>query len=111
MREENKLALIVGYYLSKYDHIAYQNLGYGTQISTHETIGAHLNVKPNTIKNMRDEFDTIHDNGRVGWHQRELSVSRKDVVEKYSHLGEPELRVHIHMIINPTIGIVPRQSL
>lgn len=104
MKEENKLALVVGYYLSKFDDIAYQNLGYGTNKKTHDAIGTHLDVNPNTIKNMRDEFDAIHDNDRVGWYQRELSVSREDVVTKYSHFDEPELRAHIHVIVNPTEG-------
>jgi hypothetical protein len=51
---------------------------------------------------MRDEFDPIHDNQRVGWYQRPLRPSRAKVVEQFQDLGEEELRdVVLEILMNP----------
>ena len=91
MKEENKKALIVAYYLSKYGDAAYSNLKFKTQREAHANIGQTLNVKPSSVKNMRDEFDPLHDNSRVGWYQRPLRPSRADVVNRYKNVSESEL--------------------
>ncbi|HIS35736.1 TPA: DUF3883 domain-containing protein [Candidatus Scatousia excrementigallinarum] len=91
MKYENKLALITAYYLSKYDDLAYKKLNYGSKNSTHKKIGLILGVNPNTVKNMRDAFDPLHDNPRVGWYQRELPRSRSKVVEMFGDLSEESL--------------------
>ncbi|WP_026691874.1 DUF3883 domain-containing protein [Peribacillus kribbensis] len=88
MEYNHKLALIVAYYLSKFDWKAIENLGYKKFRHAFEDIGRILNVKPNTIKNMRDEFDPLNPNERLGWYQRELRPSRLQVVEKYENLSE-----------------------
>lgn len=99
MKEENKLALIVAYYLSKFDQTAYKNLGYKTQSEAHKTISNILGVNINTLKNMRDEFDPYHSNRRKGWHQREILGSRKDVMQKFQNYGEIELREKVQDIL------------
>lgn len=91
MELNNKLALIVAYYLSKYDRQALKRLGYKNWKIAFSSISNILNVKGNTIKNMRDEFDVVHPNNRVGWYQRELSSSRKEVIVKYQEKNEEEL--------------------
>ena len=102
MEESHSLALIVGYYLSKFDKTAYTNLGLGGSTETHRRIGRILGVKPTLIKNMRDEFDPLHDNPRVGWYQRPLAASRAKVVEQFQDLGEEELRdVVLEILSNP----------
>lgn len=101
MTGNNSKALIVSYYLSKFDRIAYRELGFATQIATHSAIGEILDVNPNTVKNMRDEFDSIHDNSRMGWWQRPIRPSRERIIELFEHLEEPELRDVIYEIINP----------
>ena len=90
MKENNILALIVAYYLSKYNN-AYHSLDYSTHNEAHKSIGSILDVKPRTISNMRDEFDPIHNNERVGWYQRELRPSRSRVVETFQNSSETEL--------------------
>jgi hypothetical protein len=100
MEENRKLALIVSYYLSKYNRKALNNLGYSTFSQAFEDIGAKLNVRPTSIKNMREEFDPLHPNGRVGWYQRELRPSRFEVVENYSHLSEIALTDIVKEILN-----------
>jgi hypothetical protein len=100
MDPENKLALVVAYYLSKFDKDAYSSLGYSVYNQAHQEIGQRLGVKANTIKNMRDEFDAIHDNPRAGWYQREMRPSRKKVVEAFQDLTESELQEIVLEILN-----------
>lgn len=104
MEENHKLALIVAYYLSKYDHIAVKGLGYSSYQSAYEIVGSILGVKANTIKNMRDEFDPLHDNGRRGWYQRELRPSRLVVVDQCSELSEAALREVVKDILNHSLN-------
>jgi hypothetical protein len=91
VKESNSLALVVAYYLSRFDRIAYDRLGFGNSTETHVEVGRILEVKPNSVKNMRDEFDPIHDNSRVGWYQRPLRPSRAKVLEAFQDLSEEEL--------------------
>ena len=102
MKEENKLGLVIAYYLSKFDNLAYERLGFGSMTGTHEQVGSILGVKGNTIKNMRDEFDPLHPNSRQGWYQRELRASRLDIVHKYSKYSEKELFEHVDAILHPS---------
>lgn len=88
MPENRKKALIIAFYLSKFDTLAYKNLGFGTQTQTHKYIGDVLGVNPNTIKNMRDNFDPWEDNPRAGWYQRPLPPSRVKVKEEFDNLEE-----------------------
>ena len=83
MKESHSLSLIAAYYLSKYDETAYKELGFRSSTMTHIEIGRALGVNPNTVKNMRDEFDPLHDNQRAGWYQRPLRPSRAKVVEAF----------------------------
>jgi len=104
MKYENELALIIAYYLSKFDETAYRNLGFGNKTETHKEIGRILNVKSSTIQNMRDEFDPIHDNPRAGWYQKQLSRSRIKVVNSFDNLDENELReVVLEILRNKTL--------
>lgn len=100
MKYENELALVIAYYLSKFDTMALANLGYSSFAQAFEEIGATLGVKPNSVKNMRDEFDPLHENERAGWYQRPLRPSRAHVVEAFSDMPELTLRGIVHDIIH-----------
>lgn len=92
MKENHSIALIIAYYLSKFDKVAYEKLGYSSTTATHAEVGRILGVNPNSVKNMRDEFDPLHGNNRRGWYQRPLRQSRAEVVESFQELSEEELR-------------------
>ncbi|MDQ0878974.1 hypothetical protein QFZ77_007633 [Paenibacillus sp. V4I3] len=100
MEENRKLALIISYYLSKFDRKALSNLGYKTFTEAFNDIGERLGVKPNSIKNMRENFDPLHANTRVGWYQRELSISRLEILDKYGPLGEEALTSIVQEILS-----------
>lgn len=100
MKRENELALVIAFYLSKYDRIGLKNLGYITFNAAYRDIEKKIGVKTTSIKNRRDEFDPIHDNERVGWYQRPMSPSRVRIVEQFSSMSEPTLRGIVLDIIN-----------
>ena len=87
MKPQNEIALIIAYYLSRLDKRGYLLLGYKSFNEATRKIGAILDVKPNTIKNMRDEFDPYHQNSRIGW-KRELRGSRQKVMEAFQETDE-----------------------
>lgn len=91
MEVSHKLTLYVSYYLSRFDKLALENLGYETWNSAFEDIGSKLNVNTHSVKNWRDEFDPIHEH-RAGWHQRPMSPSRVQVVKALEALEEEEIR-------------------
>ncbi len=92
MIEKNKQALIVAYYLSKYNIKGYRDLGYKNFSEAARDISTSLGIKFSTFQNMRDEFDPYHENNRVGWHQKGLTISRRNVMESFRYINEQSLR-------------------
>lgn len=90
MKPQNELALIVAYYLSRLDRKGYSALGYKNFNEAAKRIGTILDVKLNTIKNMRDEFDPYHQNNRIGW-KRELRGSRKKILKSFQETDDETL--------------------
>ncbi|GAB4152290.1 MAG: hypothetical protein Fur0021_16880 [Candidatus Promineifilaceae bacterium] len=62
MKPENELAMIVAFYLSKFGEEDLEKLGYRSYRHAFDEIGRTLYVKPNSVKNWRDEFDPYYDN-------------------------------------------------
>ncbi|MDQ0253365.1 hypothetical protein J2S74_000737 [Evansella vedderi] len=91
MKNNQKKALIVAFYLSKYDRKALESLNYSTWRSAYEDIGGKFGYSPNSIKNRRDDFDSLNDNNRSGWYQKELSKSSLEIFEKFSNISEDGL--------------------
>ncbi len=99
MTNNNQLALIVAYYLSRCDKDAYIKLGYSSFNQAAEEIGRVLDVKANTIKNMRDEFDPHHENKRVGW-LKEPRGSRLKVLRSFQDTDDSTLFEIVQSIIH-----------
>jgi hypothetical protein len=87
MTDGSRLALIVGFYLSKYDTVALERLGYATFKEAYADIGAKFSVKPGSVKNKRDDFDPLFSNSRAGWYQRELGPSRLKTLHLLNELS------------------------
>jgi hypothetical protein len=102
MENNHKLALYVAYYLSRYNSLAYSNLGFGNQGDSHGKIGKILDVNPHTIKNMRDEFDPLF-GYRVGWYQRPMSPSRIGIVQALENLEERDVFEIVNEILTGSI--------
>jgi hypothetical protein len=102
MEECHKLGLYISYYLARFDHDAYNNLGFGNQLETHNKIGEILLINPHTIKNWRDEFDPVFGH-RAGWYQRPMSPSRVRIVQALENLEESQIREIVKDIISGRI--------
>ena len=73
-------ALVVGYALSRLDRRILTELGFDTWRSAFESLGRSLEVPPNSVKGLRDEFDPVH-SSRKGWRHRAMHPTRVRVVE------------------------------
>lgn len=83
-KQDNKSdVIIVAYYLSRCNFEALKELGFASFTIAFDEIARLMEVKPAYVKNVRDQFDPYFDNGRAGWYQRPLSVSRKKVMDEY----------------------------
>lgn len=91
MKRSHILGMVCGYFLSRFDRDAYDNLGFGNQDETHAGIGRLLGVPAASVKNWRDEFDPVHDNHRRGWGRRPMYPSRTRAIEALEGLDEYEL--------------------
>ena len=90
----------VAYYLSKYNMKAVNSLGYDKFSDAFKGLGNILDQKPATIKNMRDSYDPYFDNGRVGWYQRELTGTAKEIYDKYYDVEESKLLKEVKLILD-----------
>jgi hypothetical protein len=84
----HKKALIVAFYLSKFDRKGVRNLGYNNFTEAFNKIGEMLGVKPSSVKHMRDSFDPYCSYVRVGWYQRKILPSRMSVIEAFNQISE-----------------------
>lgn len=86
----NILAIIVAFYLSKYDKQGLKNLGFKNDADAFESTAKILGIKKNYVKFRRDEFDPIHP-WRKGW-QRPMDNRIIKSIEALQDLEEPDLR-------------------
>jgi len=78
--------ILAGLYLSKYDSIGLQELGFDSFQEAFNVIGFALEARPASIKNYRDEFDPRFSNPRRGWHKRPTRDYCLLVLERYKEL-------------------------
>lgn len=90
-------AMIVAFYLSKFDHGALQ---LGNQGESLDRVSAHLRVKRNTLKNYRDYFDSHTGSHREGW-KVPLPPQLARVFAELAPLEEPALRRKVLDILAP----------
>jgi transposase-like protein len=96
--------------LSKYDKIGLNNLSYNNWNEAYEDISQILDVKKNSVRNWRDEFDVLHEH-RKGWHQRPLSPSRKEIVNLLKEYDEKELRELVFNILLSRTCVIKSNNL
>jgi hypothetical protein len=88
MTDAHKRALIVAYYLSRFDRKGVRALGYQSFNDAFEGIAEKIGVKASTVKHMRDSFDPYCSQVRVGWYQRKVLPSRANVIQAYDEMSE-----------------------
>ena len=88
MAARNKKMMLAGLFLSKFNEAGYTALGYKSFSEAYHGLAAVVGGPWRSVKQYRDEFDPVFDNGRKGWHKRKMHPSRKSFLEEY---GEMEL--------------------
>ncbi len=94
----NQLAIIVAYYLSKYNTAGLKNLGFSTFNEAFRATAKALGVNKNYVKLRRDEFDYIFP-WRRGW-QRPMHKQIVRAMEALQDIDEPELREIVLNLLN-----------
>lgn len=79
--------ILAGLYLSKYDSLGIQTLGFENFSEAFNVFGYALGSKPASIKNYRDEFDPLFPNKRKGWHKREIRSYCLTIFNRYCDLS------------------------
>ena len=73
-------AIIVAYAMSRLDLEFLKRFSYRSWHEAFRDTGSRLGVPPASMKNLRDEFDPLHPNSRMGWHKRALRPTRQRVL-------------------------------
>lgn len=94
----NKLALVISYYLARFNNDGVSNLGFTSFREVCEETSRRLGVNKNYIKLRRDEFDAIFP-WRVGW-QAPLSRQVVRTVEAFQDLEESDIREIVLKILD-----------
>ena len=94
----NQLALIVSYYLSRFDKEGLSNLGFESFNEAFETTAQRLGVRKNYVKLRRDEFDYVYP-WRRGW-QRPMDKQIVKTLGAFQDIEEPDLREIVLRILN-----------
>jgi Domain of unknown function (DUF3883) len=76
-------AIIVAYAMSRLDDLFLKRFGFSSWHRAFSATGDRLGVRPASMKNLRDEFDPIHPNGRRGWHKRPLRPNRQRILGEF----------------------------
>ena len=91
---------VIAYYMSRHVPSSYNNLGFKNRTEAHLLISQKFGVKSSYVKNMEDGYDSVNDNHRRGWWQRELRPAQANIVEKYSTKSEEELFALVKSILD-----------
>jgi hypothetical protein len=94
----HRLALIVSYYLSRFDKEGLEKLGLSSFNEAFEIFANKLGVKKNYIKLSRDEFDPVFP-WRRGW-QRPMDKRIIKTIEMFQDFNESDLRDILLNILN-----------
>lgn len=91
MTEINKKLMLAGLFLSKFDKVGLEKLGFKTWNEAYNTLAFSIGGRPLSVKGYRDEFDPMFpDNPRKGWHKREAHQDRIDLFNRLGGLGLDE---------------------
>jgi hypothetical protein len=73
MKSSDVRGMLMGYLASRFDDMLLRDLGFGTFVGFSRHVAEKLEVKENSVKNWRDEFDGLNPNPerkRKGWDRK-----------------------------------------
>ena len=107
MENKNLIGMLAGYFLSRFDDVAYRRFPRKTQADVHVYLADRIGVPASSVKLWRDEFDPIHPNSRKGWHKRRMAPSRVRMAEMLGGVSEAGVyRLLDDCLTNPATDVV-----
>jgi hypothetical protein len=107
MERKNLVGMLAGYYLSRFNEIAYHRFSFSSQADVHNYLANKIGVPSTSVKLWRDEFDPIHENPRKGWHMRPMAPSRVRMAEMLEGVSESGIyQLLENCIQNPDSNLV-----
>lgn len=104
-------AIVVGYAMSRLDKLYLRSFDHRSWRSAFEAAGKNLGVPPASLKNLRDEFDPLHGNHRLGWHRRPLRRSRQRVLAELCEVSDAALLEMVTRIMRHDRGVLAEAIL
>lgn len=89
--------MLAGLFLSKFDREGYAALGYKSFSEAYRGLAAVVGGPWRSVKQYRDEFDPVFENGRKEWHKRKMHPSRKLFLEEYGNMTLEEFAQLVQM--------------
>ncbi|MGI8857089.1 MAG: DUF3883 domain-containing protein [Thermomicrobiales bacterium] len=86
--------LVIGYAMSRLDEEYLRARQYTTWQQAYKEAATALSRLPTSFKNLRDEFDPVHPNKRVGWHRNNpqpLRPNRQRVLDELQDVSDDAL--------------------
>ena len=84
-------AIVIGYAMSRLDEKYLRARNCESWKEAFAEAANALSVRSASIKNLRDEFDPVHENARKGWHKRPLRMSRQRVLRELQLVSDAGL--------------------
>lgn len=97
MDNQNKILSIVAYFLSKYDMVAVDALGYTSRTDAFRSISSDMGKNNQYLKLRRDEFDVLTDSHRKGWRNRKPN---QEVLTIHESLKEKSFEDLLDLVIS-----------
>lgn len=95
----NTESLLLGYAMSRMDADYLHALGFATWRAAFNQAASALSVPPNSIKNLRDEFDPAFANTRVGRVDRPIRPNRQSMIEEMATVDDAGLLEIVRRIL------------
>lgn len=92
-------AIVVGYAMSRLDDRYLTNRNLTSWQQAFAEAGSSLSEPPTSFKNLRDEFDPVHSNARLGWHKRPMRQNRQRVLDELAEVSDDALLEMVRRIL------------
>lgn len=93
-------ALVVGYAMSRLDEAYLAARRCSTWHDAYREAATSLGEPPASFKNLRDEFDPLHPNPRMGWHRRPLRPNRQRIIDELQIVSDDALMELVARILS-----------
>jgi hypothetical protein len=93
-------AIVIGYAMSRLDRDYLTERGHLHWNDAFNEASGALSKPSDTFKNLRDEFDPVHDNPRQGWRNRQMRPSRQRVLDELRSVSNDALLELVRRILH-----------